>query len=389
MSRPRRLLSIAHSYVVSMNRRLVHELAKADGQRWEVTAVAPSYFAGSNDLRAVTLEAAPDEPCRLVPVPAYLTSRIHVFFYGWRLRALLAEPWDLVHCWEEPYILVGGQVAWWSRTGTPLVFRTAQSLNKKYPVPFRWIERYAMERAAGWICSGQLVADNLNARPGYGNRPMALIPLGVDVNCFRPNAEAGAAIRRQLGWSEAGPAVVGYLGRFAPEKGLDVMQSALDGLTVPWRALFVGAGPGEASLRAWANKHGDKVRICNDVVHDRVPAYLNAMDVMCAPSQTMPFWKEQFGRMIVEAFASRVAFIGSDSGEIPNVVRDTGVVVGEKDVAGWTRAIADLLEDGARRADLAARGLQRAHEEFAWPIVARRYLSFFDSILESRCAAPC
>ena len=77
---------------------------------------------------------------QVVPVPAYLTNRVHIFFYGWKLRSLLKEPWDLVHCWEEPYILVGGQVAWWSRAGTPLVYRTAQSLNKRYPIPFRWID---------------------------------------------------------------------------------------------------------------------------------------------------------------------------------------------------------------------------------------------------------
>jgi glycosyltransferase involved in cell wall biosynthesis len=389
MSRPRRLLSIAHSYVVTMNRRLVQELAKADETRWEVTAVAPTYFAGSNDLRPVSFTAAGEDYGQVVPVPAYLTSRVHIFFYGWRLRSLLAEPWDLVHCWEEPYILVGGQVAWWSRPGTPLVYRTAQSLNKSYPVPFRWIERYAMNRAAGWICSGQLVAQNLSARAGYVNRPMAQIPLGVDVNCFRPDADAGKAIRRQLGWSNDGPGVVGYLGRLVPEKGLDVMQRALDRLTVPWRALFIGAGTSEASLRNWAKAHGDKVRICTDVTHDQVPAYLNAMDMMCAPSQTAPNWKEQFGRMVVEAFASGVAFIGSDSGEIPNVVQDSGVIVGEKDDAGWAAAITNLLEDQAFRAELASRGLQRAQDEFAWPIVARRYLEFFDSILESKCAAPC
>jgi glycosyltransferase involved in cell wall biosynthesis len=153
--------------------------------------------------------------------------------------------------------------------------------------------------------------------------------------------------------------------------------------------LFVGAGSSEPGLRAWAAQHGDKVRICTDVVHDQVPAYINAMDVMCAPSQTMPNWKEQFGRMVVEAFASGVTFVGSDSGEIPYVVKDAGVIVGEKDEAGWAEAIAELLENPRRRAEFAAGGLQRAHDEFAWPVVARQYLDFFDCILESKQPTPC
>src|SRR5437868_6590310 len=98
MSRPRRLLTIGHSYVVAMNRRLAHELARAEPDRWEVTAAAPRYFAGSNVLRPVALTTDPGEPCRIVPLNAYITSRVHVFLYGWGLRSLLRDPWDMIHC---------------------------------------------------------------------------------------------------------------------------------------------------------------------------------------------------------------------------------------------------------------------------------------------------
>ncbi len=252
MSRPRRLLSLAHSYAVAANRRLAHEMARAGEGRWEITMAAPTYFYGRQDLRPVHLEPLADEPCALVPLKAYLTKHVHVFVYGPRLRDLLAGPWDLIHCWEEPYILVGGQVAWWAPRSAALVYRTAQSLDKRYPPPFNWIERYAMHRAAGWICSGRLVAETLQQRPPYGRRPMALIPLGVDTDKFRPDPQAGRAVQRALGWDEAGPPVVGYLGRFVPEKGLELLTRVLERLAVPWRALFVGAGPQEAFLHDWA-----------------------------------------------------------------------------------------------------------------------------------------
>ena len=171
LSVKRRLLSIAHSYVVGMNRRLAHELARVGADEWDVTAVAPTYFHGVNDLRPVHFTPSDQEPCRVVAVNAYLTGRVHVFVYGWKLRSILAESWDLVHCWEEPYILVGGQIAWWLSTRTPLVYRSAQSLNKNYPIPFNWIEKYAIGCAAGWICSGGLVAQNLTSRAGYGTLP--------------------------------------------------------------------------------------------------------------------------------------------------------------------------------------------------------------------------
>jgi glycosyltransferase involved in cell wall biosynthesis len=383
--RPRRLLSLGHSYVVSLNRRLASEMSRA-GTSWEVTAAAPEYFYGPADLYPHLLQVRADEPCPVHPLRAYFTKRVHFFVYGASLWSLLRQGWDLIHCWEEPYVLAGGQIAHWTPPGSALVFRTAQGINKQYPVPFNWIERYAMARAAGWIASARTVTENLAQRPGYADRPTCQIPLGVDVNLFRPDAARGEAVRRRLGWPKDGPPVVGFLGRLVPEKGLELLTRVLDRLTTPWRALLVGAGPLETSLRAWARRHGDRVRIQTGVRHDAVPGYLNAMDVLCAPSQTTPRWREQFGRMLIEAFASGVPVLGSDCGEIPYVLGSAGVVVGESNEQGWIAGLGRLLESPSTRQELAGHGLERARSRYAWPIVARQHLRFFESLLGA--AAP-
>ncbi|MFQ5668792.1 MAG: glycosyltransferase, partial [Candidatus Binatia bacterium] len=106
-------------------------------------------------------------------------------------------------------------------------------------------------------------------------------------------------------------------------------------------------------------------------------------DVLSAPSQTKPKWREQFGRMIVEAFACGVPVVASDSGEIPNVVRDAGIIVGEGDQAGWVQALGDLLENPAHRAELSKRGMERARSKYAWPVIARQHLAFFDELLDA------
>lgn len=387
MSRPHRLLVIAHAFAVGLNRRLVHELSRVGGDAWEVTAAAPTYFHGRNDLGPVSLGEATGESYRLVPVPAHLTRFVHVFVYGAPLRALVRERWDMIHCSEEPYILVGGQVAWWTPRGTRLVYRTAQSIQKRYPPPFNWIERYALKRSAGCICSGHTVAAALADRTGYRERPMRVIPLGVDVEHFQHDSAAGKETRRRLGWQASGPPVVGFLGRFVAEKGLDLLMRRLDGLAAPWRALFIGEGPLEAALRAWAARHGERVRILTGIRHDSVARHLNAMDLLCAPSLTTKHWREQFGRMLIEAFACGVPVVASDSGEIPYVVADAGVIVGERDEAGWASALSDLLENPARRAELAALGLERARALYAWPVVAGQHLDFFSELLDSPSAS--
>src|SRR5262249_7694742 len=201
-------------------------------------------------------------------------------------RTLLRGPWDVIHAWEEPYILAGAEVAWFAPPSSRLVFATFQNLSKVYPPPFGQLERFAMRKASGWIAGGHSVVRALERRPGYAERPLTRIPMGVDLERFRPDVRARLSIRERLGWSQPGPPIIGYMGRFVPEKGIALLMEGLERLRSPWRALFVGGGFCEAQLRRWATSRDDQVRIVSSVPHDEVPSYLAAMDLLCAPSQT-------------------------------------------------------------------------------------------------------
>jgi glycosyltransferase involved in cell wall biosynthesis len=85
--------------------------------------------------------------------------------------------------------------------------------------------------------------------------------------------------------------------------------------------------------------------------------------------------------MLIEAMACGVPVVGSDSGEIPFVIGGSGVVLSEADPAAWAVALSELLDSPARRSEQAAAGLARAHAEFAWPVIARRHLDFFEELL--------
>ncbi len=367
-------MTIGHSYCVELNRRLPQELARCDG--WDVTAVAPARFHGDFGWHTTTVRAA--EPCHVEAVPVHFGARVHTMVYGRSLGRLLREPWDVVHCWEEPYVASAAQVAAAASLRVPLVFATFQNIEKRYPPPFSWIERTAMRRADGMIAFGHTAREVLDAR-GW-QQPTRTIPPGVDVDEFRPDAERRALVREALGWRDDTPAV-GFLGRLVPEKGVDVFMAALDRLRSPWRALIVGNGPLEPRVAAWSRRHPGRVKVIGGAAHGDVPKYLNAVDVLCAPSQTTERWREQFGRMLTEAFASGVAVVASRSGEIPHVVADAGVLVAERDLDGWVAAIERLAADEGRRAELGRRGRARAESTFAWPVVARQHLDFFNELL--------
>lgn len=303
----------------------------------------------------------------------------HLRMYGRGLGRLLSQPWDVVHCWEEPYVAAAAQIARRVPAAAQFVPATFQNIAKRYPVPVRMMERRVMARADGWIAFGETVYETLRDRPGYASKPGRIINPGVDICAFRPDSEARRHTRERLGWTLE-EAVVGFTGRFVEEKGIDTLLSAFSQSTPSWNLLVVGGGALGGEIEAVRREHPTRVRVVTDVSHDDVPDYLNAMDLLCAPSRTTAGWREQFGRMLIEAMACGVPVIAGDSGEIPHVLGGAGVLIPTDDPALWRREIDRLVDEPSTRAELAARGLERVRSKFAWSTVARAHLDFFEEL---------
>jgi phosphatidyl-myo-inositol dimannoside synthase len=371
-----RILTIGHSYCVAMNRALVREVAR-DGD-FEITVAAPSYFHG--DLRPIVLEPEPaGSPLRVVPLNTRLSRFIHVFGYdGPALRTLIREGnFAAVHAWEEPYVFAGYQIAKALQDSPArFCFRTAQSYVKRYPPPFNYFERTVLARAQGWIAGASLVYDAM-LRKGFPKDTGRILNLAVDLTEFQPLSPADRD--RVLEELSLQPPVIGFVGRLTRAKGLDVLMQAMEqvGGSRPWSLLLLGSGEYQEKVQAWAARNGWSARVRVKLVkHSEVPRYLGSMDLMVAPSQSMKNWREQFGRMIIEAFACGVPVIGSDSGEIPFVIGDAGRVVAEADVAGWAEAIGQLLDSPEKRAELRSRGFARA-TRFSVATIAQQYREYY------------
>src|SRR5262245_5657422 len=201
--------------------------------RWEVTAAAPERLAG--DLREVQLEPIAGEESAVKPLRMRLGAVPHLRYYGRPLRATLDGPWDVVHIWEEPYVAACAQIAARAPSTARVVPATFQNIVKRYPPPFSAFERSVMRRANGWIAFGETVHEAQRTKDSYASKPSRVISPGVDVCRFRPDAQARASIRSHFGWPDEVP-VVGYLGRFVPEKGLTTLMAALEAAREPWRA---------------------------------------------------------------------------------------------------------------------------------------------------------
>ena len=183
-------------------------------------------------------------------------------------------------------------------------------------------------------------------------------------------------------------ALLGYAGRLTDEKGLHVLMSAVERIdpSLEWSLLVMGSGPMKSDIVRWAKERHFATRIdIRLLTHEEIPRYLPVVDVLLVPSQTRAHWKEQFGRVIVEAFACAVPVITSDSGEIPFVAGDAAKVLPESDTALWAATIESALRDPDSLRSYVERGLERC-EQFSVVTTASRLGAVFRRMIARRSA---
>jgi glycosyltransferase involved in cell wall biosynthesis len=119
------------------------------------------------------------------------------------------------------------------------------------------------------------------------------------------------------------------------------------------------------------------------MAHEEVVDALRAIDVLVLPSIKVPRWKEQFGHVLIEAMACEVVVVGSDSGEIPNVIQDAGLVFPEGDAEALADCLRHVQGDGARGRNLAVRGRTRVMDRYTHEAVALRTSEIYRQVLST------
>jgi glycosyltransferase involved in cell wall biosynthesis len=333
------------------------------------------------------LERRFTEGYRLEALPIALNGRHHLHFYPALGRALRRLRPDVLHVDEESFNLATFlAMRAGLAVGARCCFYNWANIDRRYPPPFSLFERHSFRHAAHAIAGNQEAAAIIR---GHGYRgPVTVIPqFGVDPEMF--SQEAGG--RRQ----KAGPSdpasrllppasfTVGYLGRLVPEKGVFDLVNAIFGLPGHIRLRMIGDGVLRQAIMIVAGGIGigDRVELRPSVGSTEVPAALAEIDLLVLPSHTTPSWKEQFGRVLIEAMSCGVPVLGSSSGEIPHVIGDAGLTFPEGDVAALRMAIARIATDRGLRADLARRGRVRALAEFTQAAIARRHVEVYAAML--------
>ncbi len=174
-----------------------------------------------------------------------------------------------------------------------------------------------------------------------------------------------------------GPLHIVLPGRLVPEKGhIDLIAALRDprleghSLTVT----FAGHGGLQDKLRAMSKDLPFPVSITGNLEHSEFLKVLASADVVVVPSRF-----EGFGLTALEAMALSKPVIASTAGGLPEVLGDTGRLIGVGDQAGLTAAILELAEDAELRNAMGRAARYRAETEFGLPAIATQLMGMYET----------
>jgi glycosyltransferase involved in cell wall biosynthesis len=306
---------------------------------------------------------------------------------GWRAARSVARQ-HYATIMHGHWVVPGGVLAAAAMPALPLVVSlhgsdvyVAETL-----APARHAARAVFRRASVvTACSSDLGrrAVALGADPAR----IVVVPYGVDVERFRPDAERRACLRHRLGVTD-NISVILAAGRLVRKKGFEYLIDAMGILRQHPDMVMVLAGDGdlrtELEARARSGGIADRVRFLGNQSQDDVAGWLAAADIVVVPSVRDDSGNvDGLPNIVMEALASATPLIATPAGGIGAIVQDdrTGVIVGERDAQALAAAVRALASDTSRRQRIGEAARQMAASRFGWGETARQIEGAYDHAL--------
>ena len=261
-------------------------------------------------------------------------------------------------------------------------------------------ERTAIEGADAIIAvSGGMKRDVLTAYPEVDPAKIKVVYNGIDTVQYQPDRDTDVIER--LGIDLSRPSVV-FVGRITRQKGLPYLLRACHDLPPQAQIVLLAGAPDTPAIAAEVEGLAIQLRGARDPegviwVQEMLPKHEVVQVLTHATVFVCPSIYEPMGIVNLEAMACETAVVATATGGIPEVVADgeTGVLVPIEQAADGTgtpvdpdrfvndlaAALAALIEDPARAAQMGLAGRRRAVEHFSWSRIAEDTLTVYRSVL--------
>ena len=379
-----KLLVLSHACVTPVNQQFFAEIESQTG--WEITIVLPKSW--KNDYGNVITPKRWERFCgKVIELPILISGSVPLHFYLATFLSILrdCDP-DFIYVHHEPYAAATAQLylANLLRGKKPISFFTWQNISKSYPFPFNYSEKFVLRNSA-IAFSGSYSAEEVLRQKGFQGKSV-LLPASVDPLIYQPQSQS-TTLKRELQTSPS-EVLIGYMGRIVEEKGLKTLLYALKTIIdLPWRLIMVGSGNYLSTFETIAQECqiSQKITYIGFIPHQDAPRYLSAFDLLVLPSETRANWKEQFGRVTIEAIACGTPVIGSDSGEIPHLINKTGggLTFPEAQADMLADRIAQLIQDINWRHELAEKGRAVILKEYSNQVIGQRFVQSINECINA------
>jgi glycosyltransferase involved in cell wall biosynthesis len=354
----------------------------------EIRVISNDYLAGVDRGKLSVIDPEP-----LGWTRAAFDLRNNLIFSAAAIREIERAPVDLIYQRYARFSWAG--VAASLRTGIPLFLEYNGSevwigkhwdRGSQLPLLERF-ERLNLAAAARIFVVSEVERQNL-LRAGVADEKIVVNPNGVDPEKFRPGI-GGAEVRLDLGIA-ADETLAGFVGTFGPWHGVLALAETISLLPADSKVRFLLVGGGRLlnevqRIISAAGKEG-RVIFAGHVEHQRVPALLDACDILLSPHVPLEDGSEFFGSptKLFEYMAMGKGIVASRLGQIGEVLLDNETALLTE--AGNARELADailrLAQHRELRERLGAAARARAIARHTWKHNAQRVIDEYASLAE-------
>jgi len=348
-----------------------------------VAVMSNDYIAGLDERKLVLV---PPDP--LGTTRAAFDLRNNLIFSAGVRREIEHSPVELIYQRYGRFTWAGVEAS--LRTGAPLFLEYNGSevwigkhwdMSGMIPLLERF-ERLNLNAAERIFVVSDVERRNL-LRAGISDAKIVVNPNGVDTEKFRPNI-GGALVRQELGVTQA-ETLAGFVGTFGPWHGVLTLAEAVTLLPADSgvRFLLVGAGKFREEVERIIRAAGKERQVIftGHVKHERVPALLDACDILLSPHVPLEDGSEFFGSptKLFEYMAMGKGIVASRLGQIGDVLSDheTALLTEPGDARQLAGAIRRLSDSPELCHRLGAAAREAAIERHTWKRNAARVLESY------------
>lgn len=248
-------------------------------------------------------------------------------------------------------------------------------------LPARALRRLAATCVHAFVAVSDTTAEQALALYDCSERQLRIVPNGIRLERYTPDARARAATRDQLGLGDAW--VVGTVGRLDPFKNQAMLIRAMAPLLGPaCRLVVVGDGPCRSDLEAEIARLTYPQGVVLTGRRMDVPAIMPAFDIFALSSTT-----EGLPLVVPEAMAAGLPVVATEVGGLPNVIEEdiTGRLVAVDEIA-MRNVLGELLNDKARARAMGVAARKAALSRFSADRMTEDYLALYDEARDAIAA---